>query len=346
MVGLYRLAHRVVQVALSRDRGMKVLMLFLDGVGIGANKPSINPFFAAPMTSLRSLFDGRLPSLGQRALFSPQATLIPLDARLGVAGLPQSGTGQTALFTGINGAAVAGRHFGPHPYSTLKPVIRERNIFRRLLDARKTPCFANAFPERFFDYLEQPRSRLTVTTLSCTSAGIPLFRAADLAAGRGVSADITGAGWHALGYPDMATVTPAEAGRRLVRLTEDHDFVLFEYWRTDHAGHAMKMSEAVSVLDALDGMLGGILETMDVSTTMLLITSDHGNIENLSVKTHTRHPVPLVLYGLGHGEFAARVRNRSSRAPYLTAVTPALMDLIRGELFVPEPMHVRRIQVH
>ena len=128
-------------------------MLFLDGVGIGVKDPSVNPLFAARMPALRSLFGGELPSLGRRRISSGTASVLPLDATLGVPGLPQSGTGQTSLFTGVNGAALAGKHFGPHPYSTLKPVIAERSIFRRLREAGKSPLFANAFPQRFFDYL-------------------------------------------------------------------------------------------------------------------------------------------------------------------------------------------------
>ncbi len=309
---------------------MNVVMLFLDGVGIGAKDPHVNPVWAASMPALRSLFDGHLPSLRHSTLRSSRATAVPLDANLGIPGLPQSGTGQTALFTGVNGAAVAGRHFGPHPYSTLIPIIRERNIFRRLLDAKKNPCFANAFPQRFFDYMDQKRSRLTVTTLSCVSAGIPLLRANDLAAGRGVSADITGEGWKGLGYPDMQPITPHEAGRRLAGLSRNHEFVLFEYWRTDHAGHAMNRTEAIKVLESFDGLLGGLLESLDMTSTLLVITSDHGNIENITVKTHTRHPVPLIAAGRGHEEFIARLRNGRSAPPDLTGVTPALMEAIVG----------------
>jgi hypothetical protein len=310
---------------------MKVVMLFLDGVGIGAKDPRVNPVWAASMPALRSLLDGELPSLRRRALRSSRAAVIPLDANLGVPGLPQSGTGQTALFTGVNGAAVAGRHFGPHPYSTLKPIIRDRNIFRRLLDAKKNPCFANAFPQRFFDYMDQKRARLTVTTLSCVSAGIPLLRAPDLAAGRGISADITGEGWKGLGYPDMESITPQEAGRRLALLGADHDFVLFEYWRTDHAGHAMKREEAVAVLEAFDGLLGGLLGALDLTASLLLITSDHGNIEDITVKTHTRHPVPLIVAGRRHAEFIARLRNGRAAPPDLTCVTPAVLDAVCEE---------------
>jgi 2,3-bisphosphoglycerate-independent phosphoglycerate mutase len=303
-------------------------MLFLDGVGIGVKDPSVNPLFAARMPALRSLFGGELPSLGRRRISSGRASVLPLDATLGVPGLPQSGTGQTSLFTGANGAALAGKHFGPHPYSTLKPVIAERSIFRRLRDAGKSSLFANAFPQRFFDYLSGHRGRMTVTTLSCTACGVPLLRAEDLARGKAVSADITNAGWRALGYPDIPVIPPSVAGERLSGLSREHQFVLFEYWKTDYAGHAMDAREAVSVLETFDAMLGGIVDSLDTDHTLLLITSDHGNIEDLTTKTHTRHPVPLILYGGGAVSFAKRFQHDAD----LTAVTPSLLEYMGGAL--------------
>jgi hypothetical protein len=303
-------------------------MLFLDGVGLGVEDPSVNPLFAARMPALRSLFGGELPSLARSRMRSGAASVLPLDATLGVPGFPQSGTGQTSLFTGVNGAAVAGKHFGPHPYSTLKPVIAERNIFRRLREGGRSSLFANAFPQRFFDYLRSPRGRMTVTTLSATTSGLPLLLAEDLARGRAVSADITNAGWLDLGYPEIPVIPPAEAGKRLSVFSREHDFVLFEYWKTDYAGHAMDAREAVKVLETFDAMLRGIIDSLDADGTLLLVTSDHGNIEDLSTKSHTLNPVPLILYGAGGEEFAGRFGPGAD----LTAVTPSLLEYIGGAL--------------
>jgi hypothetical protein len=260
---------------------------------------------------------------------------MPIDATLGVEGLPQSGTGQTTLFTGVNGARAIGKHFGPHPYSTLKPLLRERNLFRQLHQHGKTTCFANAFPQRFFDYVAHRRSRLTVTTFSCLESNVPLLRSDDLEQGRGISADITNAGWADLGYHHISVIEPEEAGERLVRLTREFDFVLFEYWKTDHAGHSQDGKDAVDVLRRFDGMLCGILSSMDTRDTLLLITSDHGNIEDLSVKTHTRNPVPLLLFGHRDHEFAARFREDGPEGGNLTRVTPLLVEILTGGRAAP-----------
>lgn len=302
-----------------------MLMLFLDGVGIGRRDPRVNALTAARLPSFRELLGGDFPTLHRRAVRTSSAAAFPIDATLGVPGLPQSGTGQAALFAGVNAPRIAGKHFGPYPYSTLRPVLERQNIFRRLQDSGRTVRFANAFPKRFFDYMKAHSSRLSVTTLSCTMAGVPLLRGADLEAGRAVSADITNEGWRNLGHPDIDVVEPAEAGRRLARMSAECDFVLFEYWKTDYAGHSRSMEDAVQVLERFDAMLGGILGEIDASRTLLLITSDHGNIEDMSIKTHTRHPVPLILYGHRHREAASLLQARSR--PSLAHVTPAILEL-------------------
>jgi 2,3-bisphosphoglycerate-independent phosphoglycerate mutase len=308
---------------------VRVLFLFLDGVGIGKKDEGVNPFFAAHMPALKHMLGGTAPSLHHRVMETAEATLLSLDATLHVEGLPQSGTGQTALFTGINAPLLIGKHFGPHPYSTLRPVIEAHNIFRRVIQAGLRPCFANAFPQRFFDYVEARQGRLTVTTLSCKYAAMPLRGERELREGRGVSADITREGWSALGHPTVPVISPQDAGTHVTDLCAVHEFVLFEYWRTDHAGHERLMGEAVRVLERFDGMLEGILATLDRSQILLVITSDHGNLEDLAVKTHTRNPVPLILAGKGHRAFAARVRHYGGGAPDLTHVLPALMEALQ-----------------
>ena len=229
----------------------RVLMIFLDGVGIGRKDPAVNPVVAASLPALRGLLGGEIPSAGRRHWTGPNGTVLPLNATLGVPGLPQSGTGQTALFTGVNAAKLIGKHFGPFPYSTLRPVIEAHNIFRRLQLAGRSGCFANAFPQKFFDYIERRKTRTSVTTFSCLTAGIPLHREEDLLKGKAVSADITGQAWAALGYPTLPVISPAEAGRILAGLTRDHDFVLFEYWKTDQVGHDRNMAEAVRTLEMI-----------------------------------------------------------------------------------------------
>ena len=234
-------------------------------------------------------------------------------------GLPQSGTGQATLFTGVNCAERAGRHFGPYPHSTSKPVIAERNLFVQLRDAGRTGTFANAYPDRFFRFAEG-RGRWTVTTLCCIEAGVPLRREADLRAGDALTADLTAAAWPEHLGIDVPVISEVDAGRRLARLGHAADLTLFEYYLTDKAGHSQDSARAAAVLRALDAFFGGLLDALDPRRDLLVVTSDHGNLEDLGTKTHTRHPVPLVALGAGAVRLAA--------VGSLTDVTPALVALL------------------
>lgn len=315
----------------------RVIMIFLDGVGIGRKDARVNPLMAARLPHLRGLLGGEIPSRGNRTWSTADATVMPVDATMGVAGLPQSGTGQTALFTGVNAPRLVGKHFGPYPYSTLRPVIEAHSIFTRLVHAGRAACFANAYPQKFFDYIERRKTRMTVTNYSCLTAGIPLRRAEHLHDGVAVSADISGAAWPGLGHPDIQPITPAQAGERLGRLSATYDFVLFEYWKTDHEGHAQSMDGAVAAMEMIDTMIGGLLATVDPRSTLLVITSDHGNMEDLSTKTHTLNPVPLILAGDGHAVTAQRVLHFGGSAPDLTHILPALMEVLRADPRAPLP---------
>jgi len=297
-----------------------VILLFLDGVGIGRKDSLTNPFFRAEMPTLKNILGGEMPHLGRRCLSGDSFSLVPLSATLGVSGLPQSGTGQTALVTGVNAASVAGRHFGPYPCSSIKPLLREKNIFRQIKSAGRKGFYANAFPRQYFQYMASHR-RSTAINLSWTESGGSLCDAEALESGEALSADITNERWHRLGYETMEVITPHEAGRRLGGFGKKCDFVLFEYFYTDHAGHSRSMEESLKVLGALDGLIQGIMSVFDGESMLLIMTSDHGNLEDLSTKSHTRNPVPLLALGHKHREITAGAKS-------LTHVTPAIMKLL------------------
>ena len=284
-----------------------VVMLFLDGVGVGANNPLINPFFASPLPALQELCGGEMIHLRNARRGSSTASITPIGATLGTEGLPQSGTGQTALMTGVNAASFIGKHFGPYPYSSLHPVIDEKNIFRRLSEAGKSVYYANAFPKKYFDFIRARRGRTPTLARSWISSGFELNDSAVLAEGNALSADITGVRWNANGFSRVPEITPKEAGRRLVTLGNHYDFVLFEYSFTDHAGHSQSMSQATEILGLVDEFIGGIVDAMRPALTTLIITSDHGNLEDLSTKTHTRNPVPFIAVGRHHVAASHRV---------------------------------------
>jgi hypothetical protein len=295
----------------------RVVFVFLDGVGLGPATAD-NPFAGLSLPHFERLAGGQRWTADAAPLAEAGHLFRPIDATLGVEGLPQSGTGQATLFTGVNCAVTAGRHFGPYPHSTSKPVIAARNLFVRLRDAGRTGAFANAYPDRFFRFAEG-RNRWTVTTLCCIEAGVPLRREADLRAGDALTADLTAAAWPEHLGIDVPVISEEDAGRRLARLSRAADLTLFEYYLTDKAGHSQSAGRAAITLRAVDVFLGGLLGALDPRRDLLVVTSDHGNLEDLGTKTHTRYPVPLVALGPGAAAFAD-VRD-------LMGVTPALVAL-------------------
>ena len=293
----------------------------MDGVGIGRNNPETNPFFRAQLPNLRTLLGGAIPHRGKKNLETRSAVCFPVNATLGMSGLPQSGTGQVAIFTGVNGPKRFGRHFGPFPPSTLRPILEERNIFRALRERRKSVVFANAFPKRFFEYTESGNRKLTVTTLSCKMAGIPLLTAESLKKNEAISAELTREKWAELGHPEVHPVTAESAGHHLCEIAAKHDLTVFEYWLTDHAGHSQKMDFAIDMLERFDRFIGGVFEFFDHGRMLMVIISDHGNIEDLSTKSHTRNQVPCIAAGKLHERLPLRVKN-------LTHITPAILSIL------------------
>ena len=293
-----------------------VLFLFLDGVGIGWKDPETNPFFAGSYPSIEDAFGGSMPHLRDSRRTSPLGSLVPISATLGIPGLPQSGTGQTSLLTGVNAARMIGKHFGPFPYSTLRPVLAERNLFRVLHDNGRKVFYANAFPRRFFEHVALRPNRVSAMTMSWMLSGFPLNDPKALIEGRALSADLTGERFPHDGASPVPVISPGEAGERLSRLALEFDFVLFEYYLTDHAGHSRSMEEARGVLAKLDKFLGGIMRHLDPASTIFIITSDHGNLEDLSTKSHTRNPVPFSVIG------------RTLPAKNLTHVYRAILDVL------------------
>jgi 2,3-bisphosphoglycerate-independent phosphoglycerate mutase len=301
-----------------------VVILFLDGVGLGAEDPKVNPLVAARMPVLEELL-GRMPLVaGSGSIDTPGAIMQPTDASLGIPGRPQSATGQTALLTGQNAPQLVGGHYGPRPNAALRQMLEGETLFSRALAAGHAVAFANAYPAGYFAAIQRGKRLHGAIPHAAQAAGLPLRTAEDLAAGRALSVDLTNAAWrNGLGYPDMPELTPAEAGAVMARLARDHSLAFFDQWATDMVGHQGDHAAAVRVLEEFDSFLGGLLHGVDLARTLVLITSDHGNIEDLSQRGHTQNRVPTILIGANRHVLAAQIAD-------LTDITPGVLRVLEG----------------
>jgi hypothetical protein len=303
---------------------MKLLFLFLDGIGLGPDNPETNPFARADMPFLRALLGGRKLIASAAPFEGERATLLALDAGLGVSGLPQSATGQAVLLTGLNIPRELGYHYGPKPNPDVAAYLNGSTLFSRIVAADKRAALLNAYPPRYFHGIDSGKRLYSSIPLAVTNAGLSLFTHDDLLAGRALSADFTGQGWRdMLGFVDAPVWGPKEAGVRLAALAGEYDFSLFEYWASDYAGHKQDMDWAVRQLETFDGVLAGLVESWDDAQGVILLISDHGNMEDLSTRRHTDARVPGLLIGDASPR-RAFARNLAD----LTGVAPAIQALV------------------
>lgn len=272
---------------------MAVIFIFIDGVGLGKDNAA-NPFSENRYESFEILTGGKFNNQSN-SVFEKDRLFKPIDANLGVEGLPQSGTGQTTLFTGRNAAKEIGKHFGPFPHSGIKPFLKKESVFHAVKEAGKTPYFLNAYPPIFFEHA-QKRNRWSCTTLMTKSAGVKLNSTEEILNEEALTAEIVQNAWREKLGIDIPKITPTDAAKRLLNVVLDYDLVLYEYYLTDKAGHKQKHEDAEQALKPLDEFLLHIIKNKR-SSDILVITSDHGNLEDLSTKTHTRNKVPLFVMG-------------------------------------------------
>ena len=281
-------------------------MVFLDGVGIGKKDYQFNPFFKYGFKTFEKIF-GDIPSLDNHRLTNGTHFLFPTDATLGVEGLPQSGTGQASLFCGFNAPKFVGKHFGPYPYSSTIPILEKDSLLVHFRNKISGSYFANAFPKVFFDYVNLGRTRLSVTTLTCRLTGIKLNRVSDVRAGNALTAELTNERWNKrLGYK-LKVIKPKTAARWLLRIAEKYKFTLYEYYISDHIGHLRLANEFEKIFTEMDEFLFTLLVEVDSKKMTLLLCSDHGNLEDISVKTHTKNPALTISAGKSAKEIADSV---------------------------------------
>ncbi|HSH45190.1 MAG TPA: alkaline phosphatase family protein [Longimicrobiales bacterium] len=305
----------------------RVLVVFVDGVGLGPDDPGTNPVAAASLPAIRTLLDGALPLLTTPPGARDRATLVGIDATLGVDGMPQSGTGHATLLTGRDAVRLFGRHYGPWVPTALRPVVAEEGLLARAKAAGARVAFANAYPEELVERAREQGVRgrrlgqlRAGPPLAALGAGVLDRHTTALERGAAVSSEIVNDGWiQHLGRTSLPRLSPESAGENLSRIAGENDLTLFAHYTTDLVGHRGTPEEAVAAMERVDSFLAGILEVLP-DDVLLLVVSDHGNLEDVRCE-HTRNPALGLVVGRGHPQVAGRIRD-------LTDITPAVLDAL------------------
>ena len=288
-----------------------VLLIFLDGVGIGIKNDS-NPFAVIENLAPLAHFQG----IRTEIIFAGQ--MIPTDARLGVEGRPQSASGQTTIYTGINAPQFLGYHKQGFPNEKLREVISEYSIFLQLKQKQIEPnIFANVYPPQFFQTVPRWKS---ATTCAVEVAGMQFCRLPDLLGRKALFHDFTNDDLRKRGF-DAPTFSPSDAAEILADLSKNYRFTLYEHFITDKIGHAQDFEQARIHLPLVAEFVRETLRKVDLEKTTVILTSDHGNLEDLSVRRHTLNDVPTIIWGRKKDETAAQIKD-------LTDITPAILHLL------------------
>ncbi len=284
---------------------MRILTLFLDGIGLGADDAKVNPFAAAHTPTMWRLTNGKrwLADTGRQQ--SDRAVFIPTDARLGLSGRPQSGTGQASLLTGLNLPRMIGRHYGPKPEAETRAIIAEHSYFRRLIERDKSARHLTAYPPGLLADFKRGKTLRSSIQQAAYESGLPHFSLTDVIERRALTAEWTTTGWrkhlNMKGLPDYSA---REAGGLLARLARDYDFSFHSHWLSDRIGHRGTLERGIEILERFDALLAGLLAEWDDETGLIVITSDHGNMEDLGTRRHTLNDVPTVVIGAQADVFA------------------------------------------
>ncbi len=305
------------------NRTSRILLVFVDGIGL-APASTDNPFSQCAAPYLFALLGGPLTTEtlelhrdGRSE--GPDVVLRGIDATLGVEGLPQSATGQTALFTGENAAQRLGHHVTAFPGPRLREMLLEGSIFRRVVEADRRATFANAFSPRYFELVEQRKMRYSASVWAARAGDLELRTVDDLRKGEALSWDITRTIFASDSSPSVDPLPARQAGAQLAALARCHHFTMFETFLTDLAGHGRIATSAGEIVTRIDELLEGVVTNLSADTTVV-VTSDHGNFEELSHRRHTRNRVPLLAIGRDACAFAD--------AGSLLDVTPMSLSLV------------------
>ncbi|MEJ0010566.1 MAG: 2,3-bisphosphoglycerate-independent phosphoglycerate mutase [Alphaproteobacteria bacterium] len=134
--------------------------------------------------------------------------------------------------------------------------------------------------------------------------------------------------------PEMSAF---EVTDRLVAAIETgaYDFIVVNYANADMVGHSGDLKAAMKAVEAVDACIGRLAGAVEKAGGALLITADHGNVEQMHDHdegqphtAHTLNPVPCILVG-------ARFKGRAAPLPsgVLADVAPTLLSL----LALPQP---------
>ncbi|MCD6055994.1 MAG: 2,3-bisphosphoglycerate-independent phosphoglycerate mutase [Gammaproteobacteria bacterium] len=134
--------------------------------------------------------------------------------------------------------------------------------------------------------------------------------------------------------PEMSAPELTDALTKAI-LNKEYDVIICNYANADMVGHTGNLEAAIKAVETLDTCLGRVVEALQKVHGELLVTADHGNVEQMrdhhTGQAHTAHTceqVPLLYVG-------REAKARQSKGT-LCDIAPTLLALL--ELAIPPEM--------
>ncbi|MBI4132794.1 MAG: 2,3-bisphosphoglycerate-independent phosphoglycerate mutase [Candidatus Sungbacteria bacterium] len=146
-------------------------------------------------------------------------------------------------------------------------------------------------------------------------------------------------------FDDHPEMKAPEITSRIIERLGAYDFILANFANADMVGHTGNFAAAVRAVEALDGCVGRLQEAVLARNGVLIITGDHGNVEQKihpfsgeAVTEHTTNPVPFYLIGKGFErarplDRASVLEAKAAVDGILTDVAPTILELMQ----LPKP---------
>jgi len=107
-------------------------------------------------------------------------------------------------------------------------------------------------------------------------------------------------------FSKMPEMSAKEISKKVVSeiMADKYNFIVVNFANADMVAHEGDLAATVKAIQTVDSCLGEIVEIVLAKDGAVLITSDHGNAEEIRpltegeiIKPHTANPVPLIIAG-------------------------------------------------
>jgi hypothetical protein len=114
--------------------------------------------------------------------------------------------------------------------------------------------------------------------------------------------------------------TPEQAAQILANLASDHDFTFYKYQIPDLVSHTGQVAAARGVFAVIERFVEALLASLDTADSMVIVTSDHGHLEQLSSsRGHPRSKVPTWCFSPEPARFSQELQRPEGIFRALTA---------------------------